>query len=128
MNQKNLIKQDISIKDALKKMKKFGTKNLFITNLTNQLVGSVSSGDIRDAILKKTNLSNQIYNFANLKPKFLLQKNNRFNKKKADLIFQKHNVDLIPIVDNNKIIKDILSWSDFYNKTPTKENKKKKIF
>tara|TARA_B110000971_G_C20036644_1_gene514669 strand:- start:3172 stop:4245 length:1074 start_codon:yes stop_codon:yes gene_type:complete len=128
MNQKNLIKQDISIKDALKKMKKFGIKNLFITNLTNQLVGSVSSGDIRDAILKKTNLSNQIYNFANLKPKFLLQKNNRFNKKKADLIFQKHNVDLIPIVDNNKIIKDILSWSDFYNKTPTKENKKKKYF
>ena len=122
MKQKSIIKKDTSIKEALKKMRQSGIKNLFITNLDNKLIGSVSSGDIRNAILKKKNLSNQIYEFANLNPKFIIQKKNGFNKKKADSIFQKYHVDLIPIVDNNKIILDIINWSDFYNKISTKKN------
>ncbi len=128
MNKKNIIKKATSIKEALKKMRQSGTKNLFITNSTNQLIGSVSNGDIRNAILKKTKLSVPIYSFANLNPKFLLKIKDGFNKKKADLLFQKHQVDLIPIVDNNKIIQDIISWSDFYNKAQINNKTKKKFF
>ena len=128
INLKSIIKKNTSIKEALQRMQEVGVKNLFISNSSDQLIGSVSSGDIRNAILKKKKLSEPIYNFANLKPKFVVEKKGKVNKKKLDLLFQKQKIDLIPIIDSNKVIKDIISWNSFYNKSLVKKIKKKKLF
>jgi dTDP-glucose pyrophosphorylase len=123
MNKKNIINKNISIKEALKKMKHLGVKNLFIKNSQNQLIGSLSGGDIRSAILKKKNLSESVFAFSNFKPKFIKDKNNLANKKKLNFLFKKYKLDLIPIVDENNRIKDIISWSDFYKQTQSKTKK-----
>ena len=53
MKQKYLIKKNASIKMALKKMKNNGIKSLFIIDDNGILIGSISGGDIRGALLKK---------------------------------------------------------------------------
>ena len=49
---KYIIKNNLSIKQAIKHMKSHGLKSLFVIN-KSKLIGSISGGDIRGAILKK---------------------------------------------------------------------------
>ena len=58
---KNLkITPDVSIKKALQLIKKNGAKALVVVNKNDKLMGSLSDGDIRKAILKNINLNKNI--------------------------------------------------------------------
>ena len=60
---KNLIKTNISIKQALNILKSRGEKCLIVVNQKNKLLGTLSDGDIRNAILKNISLSDSIEKF-----------------------------------------------------------------
>jgi dTDP-glucose pyrophosphorylase/predicted transcriptional regulator len=114
MKQKYIIKQNASIKMALKKMKKNGIKSLFIIDDQSILIGSISGGDIRGALLKKMKIKESIRSIINYAPKFVLdEKPASINKKLKDL-FQKFKIEEIPIVNQNKNIIKVVSWTDFY--------------
>ena len=50
---KYIIKNNISILEALKKIKANKNKTLLVVNIKNQLIGSVSNAEIRKTILNK---------------------------------------------------------------------------
>ena len=52
-----IIDKKSTIKLALQKMKKFGAKCLFVCDNDNKLLGSLSDGDIRGALLKQKKIS-----------------------------------------------------------------------
>lgn len=121
MKQKYLIKKNASIKMALKKMKNNGIKSLFIIDDNGILIGSISGGDIRGALLKKKKIKESIKSIINYSPKFVLNQKTKLINKRLKSLFQKFKIEEIPIVNKNKNIIKVVSWTDFYkNKLKSK--------
>ena len=55
-----LIKPTLNVKDALKQLNKVGGKSLVVVNKENKLLGTLSDGDVRRAILKGKYPKNKI--------------------------------------------------------------------
>ena len=113
-----LVNKNIRLFDALKKLSLSGEKTLIIINKARKLLGTISDGDIRRNILKRNNLNNKIEKIYNKNPTYLIE--GKYNKKDIKDIFLKKHFDLIPILNQKKIVINYISWSEFFN---TQENK-----
>ena len=113
---KNLIiKDNLTIKEALKKVEESGHKTVYVEK-KNRLVGSLSDGDIRKLIINNVSLDKKITKIYNNKPKFLEKK--KFTISNAKKILLKYKIDSLVITNKNKII-DVVTLRDLY------KNKKK---
>ncbi len=112
---KNLfVEPDITLKDALKKLSLFGEKCLVVVNKTNKtLLGTLSDGDIRKAILRGNEINTSIKNVYKKNP-FYINSNN-YKIENAKKLFLKHKIDLIPVVDENKKVVDIIIWNKLFD-------------
>lgn len=109
-----------TIKQVLHRFDELNIKNLIVSNKANDLLGSISDGDIRRALLNTNNLNSKINRFYNKKPKYFSV--DKYTKSDLKNLFLKEKFDLIPIKKNNKII-DIVSWYEFFqNKNPQIKN------
>ena len=115
-----LISQEGSLKDALKLITKNGCKTVIVVK-KNFFLGTLSDGDIRKAVLNKNNLNKKIIKFYNRNSIFL--KKNSYTTTEVQKIFLKYNLDLIPVIDNQKHLYKILTWKEIFNA----ERKIKKI-
>ena len=106
----------ISIKSAIITLKKSGYRCLVIVSKKNELLGTLTDGDLRSAILKGIDIKKSIRKLYNRNPKFLDIKNN--NSSLIRNLFIKYNLYLLPITEKKKI-KKIITWSEFFSK---KEN------
>ena len=106
----------ISVRSAIITLKKSGYRCLVIVSKKNELLGTLTDGDLRSAILKGIGIKNSIRNLYNRKPKFIDIKNN--NSSLIRNLFIKYNLYLLPITEKKKI-KKIISWSECFSK---KEN------
>ena len=102
------------IKDALEAIGKFGQNCLVIVDKNNNLLGTLSDGDLRSALLNKKSLNDSIKNIYQKNPFFLVK--NNFDKKEAEKILIKKNIDLIPVVTKNKKVIDVIYWSKIFGK------------
>ncbi len=110
---KNLIiKKNIKIGEALKKISDGGHRCLVVSNSSKILLGTLSDGDLRRAIIKGYNLNSNISKIYKKNPRFVV--NDNLDKKKINDYFLKSKLDLIPVVDSKKRIVDILNWNDFF--------------
>ena len=105
------LKKNATLKEALEHVEASGTKCLYVVE-NNKLIGSITDGDIRRAILKNVKLNEKITNFFNKKPKFLTKEN--YSLSNAKKIFLKYKIDTIPIVSKDKIIGNI-NWRIYLN-------------
>jgi dTDP-glucose pyrophosphorylase len=121
---KNTIaKTDISIKQALKLLNKSGRKCLVIVNNNKKLIGTLSDGDIRKAIVLGVDINSKIIRIFQKKSSFLVY--GEFTNQQAKKMFLKQKFDLIPVIDSKKNVVEILHWDEiFYN---NKKNAIKKI-
>jgi len=107
-----LLSPDSSIKQSLKKLSASGRKCLIVVDSNNILLGTLSDGDIRKAILSGANISDLITHVFNCEPTYLI--NNKYTKNEAKTIFRKNNFDLIPIIDDNKKVVEALVWENVF--------------
>ena len=68
---KNLINSESSIFDAMKKINKIELKFLLIINKSNSLIGTITDGDLRRAIVDKIDIKQKIITIMNKKFIFL---------------------------------------------------------
>ena len=113
---KYCLNENKTINFALKKININIHKTLFVLNNKNEYLGSLSEGDIRRGILKFNNLK--------VKIKKLFNKNSVYLKKKVkdnhiNNLFNKHDVDMIPLIEKKKII-----YIYFKDQFKTKKNNK----
>lgn len=104
--------QNAYIKEALKQMDKAASKILFVVKKDNKLIGSVSDGDIRRAILKGVNLTEKVNYIMNNNPTFV---NENYNIKIVKRIFLEKRYEAIPVVNSNKEVVDILFWNKVFS-------------
>jgi dTDP-glucose pyrophosphorylase len=113
---------DISIKDAFQIISKTGEKCLIIIEENGKLLGTLSDGDLRKAILKGDHISNSIEKIFNPKPVTLCKGDYSIDDAKE--IFLKNRFDLIPIVDRKGKVVDVLLWNKVFNNGEQKKYEK----
>lgn len=108
-----LIKKSLSLSSSIKKMLKSAEKTLLIVSDSKKLLGILSDGDIRRAIISGKKLSDSIEQIYNRNPYYVI--NGKFNKENIKKIFLKKKYSLIPIVNHNLVIKKVIYWNEVFN-------------
>ncbi len=103
-----------TLNSAVKKMNKFGYKSLVVVDSSFLFLGVLSNGDIRRALIKKKKLNSNINSIYNKKSVYLFE--NKFKKGQIKNIFLKKNIDLIPVVDSQKKLRNILFEKDLISR------------
>ena len=110
---KFLIQENFSIKKTLKRLNNTSYKCLIlIEKKTNILMGTVSDGDIRKALIKGLSLRDKVKHIYNKNPFYFLE--NSFTNKNAKDIFIRKKIPLIPIVNKHKVLKNVIFWDDLF--------------
>lgn len=98
-----LIAPSTSFKDALIEMSEKRLGSAILVNETNELVGVLSDGDVRRALLKGVSLKSEVRHFATLKPKSF--KNLDALLLEALEFLERHKIQLLVCVDDyNKVL------------------------
>ena len=104
---KIILSTHATVTEALKLISEVAIPNmaLFIVNDNNQLVGSLTDGDIRRGLLQDKTINNPIVDFINTNSKYFLKGENNYEKA---LIYKKAGIRFVPVLNNKKEIVEIL--------------------
>ncbi len=123
---KNLIiKKNDNFKKCLQLIKRSGLRGLIVVDDKKKLIGSLSDGDIRKAVLKKYDLRKKIEFIFNKKPIFLFE--NEYSYQDLKYLFYKKKLTIIPIVDNSRKVKKIITSDILFKKKNLKIKKNKSL-
>ena len=114
-----IIKSNISIKEALKQMSKGGERCLVVVDEKNVLLGTLSDGDLRKAILSGNDISGSIDKLYNNNPTFFRE--NQCSTEEIKGIFIENKFDIIPLVDSSSKVINILKWATVFGDEITKK-------
>ena len=93
-----IVQPNITIRQAMKTLNTSGRKCLVIVDEKNNLLGTLSDGDLRKAILKGAVESDLIQKIFHSKPTVLVDGKYRLGEVKK--LFTNHKFDLIPVVND----------------------------
>ncbi len=107
-----LIHEDSSILQAMRTFDESGRKTVFIVNDENVLLAALSEGDVRRFILSGGDLNESVKVIANYKPRSLKED----EKDDAYDFLRRHNIQGLPIVDDEGHVIDTVFWSENHYK------------
>ena len=107
---KILVKPDLSLKAALKQMDMSELQALVVVDEEDKILGIVTDGDMRRAIIKDLDFKTPIQDLMTKNPIVISYKS---NKDDALRLMKKHEIRHIPIIDDRNKIIDIFLWNDF---------------
>ena len=106
--EKHTIDQSRSVRDALIKLDQLASDAiLFVVDSHNRLLGSLTDGDLRRGFIKGLGFDHKLLDFIQPSPKFISE--NEYSLEKIEN-FRANNFKVIPILDNNQVIIDILNF------------------
>ena len=103
-----LIKETITIKEAMNLLNKTGLSCLLVENNNRLFLGTLSDGDLRRSILSGADFDSGIKNSYNNDPKIL--KDNDIDYVKAKKWMKEYKIYLIPVIDKNNCVVDYITW------------------
>ena len=110
-----LIKSNVNIKNALEQLSESGEKCLIVVDKRNKLLGTLSDGDVRKAILKGKFHKEKINEFYQKNPTFLRKENYSLSQAKNILI--KKRIDIIPIIEKSRKVVEVLTFANIFKKS-----------
>ena len=115
-NNTHLIFKSLTVRDALNKLEEVvEPKVLFVIDDKHRLVGSVSDGDLRRALINGLSIDSVLPDVMNSSPAYLLQGENFFQQLEE---FRKRKITLIPILDQNKVVLDLVDFKKLKSLLP----------
>jgi CBS domain-containing protein len=117
---KILIGAKASIRKALSALSKSGEKCLIVVGPSRKLIGTLSDGDLRKAILKGAGTDQPITQIYNTNPVRLIKET--YEADHVRKIFLENKFDLIPIVDEVETVVDFVVWEEFFTDGETISN------
>jgi len=103
-----IISSTYTIKETLKKLDESEGRTLFVLDQDKKLIGSVSDGDVRRALLRGVSIEDTVVEVANKNVRYIKQ--NEIGKDKINLL-KKELISLIPIVNNEGKVTSIVDLS-----------------
>ncbi len=110
-----------SIKEALKTLTKTGEKCLIIVDENRKLVGTLSDGDLRNAILNGIDFGHTVDRIFNKKPTYLFHDN--YSEAEAKRLFLKFKHSIIPLTDKQGVLVDYISWEKAFGDEEIKQKR-----
>lgn len=102
------IKEDDSVLQAMKTFDASGRRTVFIVDENKKLHAALSEGDVRRFILSGGDLNEAVSKIANYKPRALKEE----EREDARNFLRSHNIEGLPIVDDNGVVVDTVFWSE----------------
>ena len=102
------LKKNNTINDAINILNISGTQIVLIKNNKNQLIGTVTDGDIRRSLFKKKNFDSKLSEIMNNKP-FVVKK--KISSSYVRFLMEKNEILQIPLIDTNKRVVKIYYWN-----------------
>ena len=113
---KHFVNVNLTIIDALNLLNKLPDNCiLFVVNKKQELIGTITDGDIRRALLNGSKLDENIDNAYQQNPKYVYKNNIDFSYL---LKLKKNRIKLIPITNNKKQIIDLIDFNIFETYLP----------
>lgn len=112
---KLLAKETVSIREALQKIDETGEKTLIVVDNKNRLLGTISDGDIRRAILKENNLQKSIKTIYNKQCTYV-QSPYKLEAIKKLILVKK--ITAIPVIDSKKVVVEVLLSNNLFRYKP----------
>ena len=116
------IQPNATIKEALRQLDKTSKGCLIVVNNKNNLLGTLTDGDVRRVILKGRFLKDKISGIYKKNPTFIKKANYSVNQTKD--LFLKKKIDVIPIVDSSKKVVDLVFFTELFKKNKSNKNSK----
>jgi len=107
---KYIVHEDQKIRDAIRKMDKGGIGFIVCISQNDEVIGVISNGDFRRAILQGVSLSENISKITNRKFRYL--KKNYAEEDVVEL-FSNETIQHIPVLENGKLI-EIITEEHYY--------------
>ena len=117
------IQEGIPIRNSIKKLDEGGIGFIVCVNQNDEVTGILTDGDFRRAILRRTDLQQQVCNIMN-KNFYFLEFN--YEKKEAKKIFKDTVAKYIPVLKNKKLV-DIIIKEEYFKINGGKITKKPQI-
>lgn len=102
------IHEEDTILQAMRTFDASGRRTVFIVDEKYKLIAALSEGDVRRFILAGGDLNEQVRTIANYKPRSLKDD----EKDDAKDYLRRHNIEGLPIVDDDGIVIDTVYWSE----------------
>lgn len=118
MDEIHIIHQDKTLIDALKIINNIGSGPLvlFVVDSENKMVGTLTDGDVRRALIRGVNINNKICDAMHRDFNFLRK---GVNDDVAHIHEQRNlKMKLVPILDDQNYITDIINLEKFWTKLP----------
>ena len=112
---KNIINQNITLKESLILLNDFDEKCLIITDKNKELIGTLTEGDVLRSIVSGAKFDDRIKNFIN-KNSFYLTKDKIKEQKLLNDLNIPNDISLIPILNDKKKIIKVLIKKNLFNK------------
>jgi len=106
-----------NLREVMQAIDESAIKTVFVVNKNNKLIGSITDGDIRRALLKGYDLSLTIDSILNPNPKIV---NTDYSKEDVKKLMLENKIQAVPVIDNAGYIKDILIWTDIFGNDSNK--------
>ena len=106
------IRAEISVNDALQAMLDSKDRTLFIVDAEQRLIGALTDGDVRRALIRGQDLSIEVSEIMAKKPISIVDGTGD-KKRRARLLFLKHSLLHLPVIDASGRIIDVIYWKEF---------------
>jgi|TARA_B110000093_G_C12969071_1_gene411272 dTDP-glucose pyrophosphorylase/CBS domain-containing protein len=115
MNREAIIKKDSTIKVALQTINNLSGQTLFVVNEEGKMVGTISDGDIRRALINDFTTSSSIAEVMSTNFRFL-----RINSFSSERLaeFKKSNIQYVPLLNEQDEIEDIINLKNLKSVLP----------
>ena len=104
---KALINKSYSFKSTIKNLNLTALQICFVIGKNKKLIGTITDGDIRRALLDGCTINDKITKYINYKPKKIFQ---NFKNNQLKFLLEKYKVSVVPIVNGNNQIIGLASW------------------
>lgn len=109
--EKYCVKEDYTIKEALEVIDANKDRVVVVMGKEDKVVGIVSQGDILRALVRGGDLYARLSTI--VKPSFLYL--NERDMQKAFHIFKKTQITMLPVIDKEYRLKDVITLKDIYD-------------
>ena len=111
------VSPETTIKVAMQTLNVTASKIIFVINDKNKLIGSITDGDIRRAILSGIGFERPISKTMHKFPRSVKRLEKAY-REKAERYMVEEELYAIPVLDDSDKIVDIFFWQDFLEKHP----------
>tara|TARA_Y100000768_G_C23990541_1_gene692301 strand:- start:7787 stop:8134 length:348 start_codon:yes stop_codon:yes gene_type:complete len=107
-----IISEKKNIEEAIALIEKNNCRCILVkVDSSNKIIGTISEGDVLRAVLKGISIKSPLKNIINTNFKFITN----YDENEIETLFKK-GITLIPLLDDNKYVVDIISLISYYSK------------